>query len=212
VSHRLIFYFDESGKDPNASRNEGGSDLSDGEVLTCIAPVTDFLKRPHVTSSNSIPDPNRTREVRRMGQDSECSRVALIVEDDKELRALAVALLEETDLRVVEASTAEEALHYLNYLADEVVFLFADVCLPSLMSGADLARTVRLKWPWIRTVLTSGAPVEDDLDQALRDVPFMPKPWRALEVLMQAEKAVQTSPFEEAARRSHIDPFGALRA
>jgi CheY-like chemotaxis protein len=35
-----------------------------------------------------------------MGQDIERSRVALIVEDDKELRALAVALLEETDLRV----------------------------------------------------------------------------------------------------------------
>jgi CheY-like chemotaxis protein len=137
---------------------------------------------------------------------------ALIVEDDRELRSLAVALLEETDLRVVEASNAEEALRYLNYLAGDVVFLFADVRLPYSISGVDLARTVKLKWPWIRTVLTSGAPLEEDLDKALRDVPFMPKPWRALEVLVQAEKAVQTSPFEEAARRSHIYPLGALRA
>jgi CheY-like chemotaxis protein len=152
------------------------------------------------------------RETSRMGQGSECTRVALIVEDDRELRALAVALLEETDLRVVEASSAEEALRYLNYLAGDVVFLFADVRLPCPMNGVDLARTVKLRWPWIRTVLTSGAPLEEDLDKALRDVPFMPKPWRALEVLVQAEKAAQTSPFEEAARRSHIHELGALRA
>ena len=109
-----------------------------------------------------------------MGQDAEGTRVALIVEDDKELRALAVALLEETDLRGVEASSAEEALHYLNRNAGEVVFLFADVRLPCLMDGVDLARTARLKWPWIRTVLTSGAPLEEDLDKALRQVRFMP--------------------------------------
>ncbi|MBL0407196.1 response regulator [Microvirga aerilata] len=147
-----------------------------------------------------------------MGQGSEGTHVALLVEDDRELRALAVALLEETDLRVVEASSAEEALRYLNYLAGDVVFLFTDVRLPCPMNGVDLARTVKLRWPWIRTVLTSGAPLEEDLDKALRDVPFMPKPWRALEVLVQAEKAVQTSPFEEAARRSYIYPLGALRA
>jgi CheY-like chemotaxis protein len=147
-----------------------------------------------------------------MGQGSEGTHVALLVEDDRELRALAVALLEETDLRVVEASSAEEALRYLNYLAGDVVFLFTDVRLPCPMNGVDLARTVKLRWPWIRTVLTSGAPLEEDLDKALRDVPFMPKHWRALEVLVQAEKAVQTSPFEEAARRSYIYPLGALRA
>jgi hypothetical protein len=80
------------------------------------------------------------------------------------------------------------------------------------MDGVDLARTVSLKWPWIRTVLTSGAPLEDDLDKALRQVRFIPKPWRALDVLMEAEKAVQKSPFEEAARRSHVETFGIPRA
>ncbi|WP_246205845.1 response regulator [Microvirga arsenatis] len=118
-----------------------------------------------------------------MEQGSEGTGIALIVEDDNELRALAVALLEETDLRVVEASSGEEALHCLKYLAGDVVFLFADVRLPCFMSGVDLARTVRLKWPWIRTVLTSGAPLEEDLDKTLTQVRFMPKPWRALESL-----------------------------
>ncbi|PVE21763.1 response regulator [Microvirga sp. KLBC 81] len=138
-----------------------------------------------------------------MGRDVGCSRVALIVEDDKELRALAVALLEETDLRVVEASSAEEALQCLNYLAGEVAFLFADVRLPCLMSGVDLARTVRLKWPWIRTVLTSDTPLEEELDKALRHVRFMPKPWRPLELLMEAERSAEASRYE--AIMSHPD-------
>jgi CheY-like chemotaxis protein len=126
-----------------------------------------------------------------MGQKIEPRSVALIVEDDFEVRGLAAALLEETDLRVVEAASAEEALNYLRNHAEEVTFLFADVRLPCLMSGVDLARTVRLKWPWVRTVLTSGLPPEEDLRDVPRDVRFMPKPWRALEVLMEAERATQ---------------------
>src|SRR3712207_1191216 len=147
-----------------------------------------------------------------MGQDAECSRIALIVESDKELRALAVALLEETDLRVVEASSAEEALQYLRYNAGDVAFLFSDVNLPRLMDGIDLARTVRLKWPWITTVLTSGTPLEEDLDKALRHVRFMPKPWRPLEVLIEAEKAAASSRYETIVSRTDTEVVRALRA
>jgi CheY-like chemotaxis protein len=118
------------------------------------------------------------------------SRVALIVEDDDDVRGLAAALLEESDLSVVETSSAEEALAYLRDHADDVAFLFADVRLPCLMSGVDLARTVGLKWPRIEMVLTSGAPIEDDeVAKVPREVRYMPKPWRALEVLMAAERA-----------------------
>lgn len=126
-----------------------------------------------------------------MGQRIEPRRVALIVEDDFEVRGLAAALLEETDLSVVETSSAEEALDYLRGHAEDVAFLFADVRLPCLMNGVDLARTVRLKWPWVRTVLTSGLTPEDGLEDMPRDVRFMPKPWRALEVLIEAERAVR---------------------
>src|SRR5918993_3028794 len=97
-----------------------------------------------------------------MGQKIDVSRKALIVEDDTEVRSLAVALLEETDLTIVEASSGEEALDFLHHHADEVAFLFSDVKLPCLMSGVDLTRIVKREWPWISTVLTSGAPLEDN--------------------------------------------------
>ncbi len=147
-----------------------------------------------------------------MGHEDGCTRVALIVEDDTELRALAAALLEETDLRVVEASSAEEALQYLRYNAGDVLFLFSDVNLSRLMDGMDLARTVRLKWPWIRTVLTSDAPLEEDLDKALRHVRFMPKPWRPLEVLIEAEKAAASSRYETIVSHADTEVVRALRA
>lgn len=58
-----------------------------------------------------------------MGQKMEPYHVALIVEDDFEVRGLAAALLEETDLKVVEAASAEEALDYLRRHSEEVAFL-----------------------------------------------------------------------------------------
>jgi CheY-like chemotaxis protein len=153
-----------------------------------------------------IINPNhKLRNAKRMGQRIDVNRKALVVEDDAELRFLAVALLEETDLEIVEASSGEEALQYLHHHGDEVAFLFSDVRLPCLMSGVDLARTVSLKWPWIRTVLTSGAPLEEGSNTALRDVRFMPKPWRALEVLIEAEKASDTHHMVEALSRGHAE-------
>lgn len=124
-----------------------------------------------------------------MGRSAVEPLVALVVEDDTEVRHLAVALLEETDFVVVEASSAEEALDYFRDHAEQVGFLFADVRLPCLMSGVDLARAVRVKWPWVRMVLTSGAPLDDSSQPVPRDVRFMPKPWRALDVLVEAERA-----------------------
>jgi CheY-like chemotaxis protein len=171
-----------------------------------------FSNRLHINSFDSMPDPDRKWEASRMGQGSECIRVALIVEDDNDLRALAVALLEETELRVVEASSAEQALQYLRYNAGDVAFLFSDVKLPCVMDGVDLARTVRLKWPWIRTLLTSSAPLEENLDKVLKQVHFMPKPWRPLEVLIEAEKATASSRYKTIVAHPDTEVVRALRA
>jgi len=115
--------------------------------------------------------------------------VALIVEDDPEVRELAAALLEETDLDVVEVESAEAALNCLQERGGEVAMLFADVRLPGAMDGIQLAKAACKLWPTVRVVLTSGA-----ADARLNDLPdcvtFMPKPWRGLDVLIQAEKAV----------------------
>ena len=125
-----------------------------------------------------------------MGQLARDPHVALIVEDETEVRQFAATLLEETDLDVVETSSAEEALHYLEHHGRDVALLFADVRLPCLMNGVDLARKVKHRWPWVRTILTSGAPLDREADDMPRGVRFMLKPWRPLEVLMEAERVL----------------------
>lgn len=115
--------------------------------------------------------------------------LALIVEDDPDVRALAAILLEETPLDVVEVESAEAALDCLQERGGEVALMFADVRLPGEMDGVQLAKAACKLWPTVRIVLTSGDPdaVSDDLPEC---VTFMPKPWRGLDVLVQAEKAI----------------------
>ena len=115
--------------------------------------------------------------------------LALIVEDDPDVRDLAAALLEETPLDVVEVETAEAALECLQERGGEVAMMFADIRLPGEMDGVQLAKAASPLWPTVRVVLTSGDPgaVSEELPDC---VTFMPKPWRGLDVLVQAEKAI----------------------
>jgi CheY-like chemotaxis protein len=114
--------------------------------------------------------------------------MALIVEDDPLVRELAAALLEESNLRVVECEDAEEALATICKHSDDIALIFADVRLPGLLDGVDLALRVKVLWPRITMLVTTGFP--GDRVQALPDnVVYMPKPWLALDVLRQAARA-----------------------
>jgi CheY-like chemotaxis protein len=114
--------------------------------------------------------------------------IALIVEDDQTVRSLAAALLEESDLHVVECEDAEQALAALCKHGENIALIFADVRLPGLLDGVDLALRVKVLWPRILMLVTTGYP--GDRMQALPDnVVYMPKPWLPLDVLRQAEQA-----------------------
>jgi DNA-binding NtrC family response regulator len=112
--------------------------------------------------------------------------IALVVEDDAAVRELATAVLEETDLGVIACESAEDALSVLERGDVTVALLFADVRLPGAMDGVSLAKAVGRRWPDVRVIVTSGARGDVALpDRAV----FMQKPWRALDVLVQAERA-----------------------
>ena len=115
------------------------------------------------------------------------ARIALVVEDDPDVRSLAATLIEETDLDVVEEDSAEAALAFLKANARSVALLFADIRLRR-MDGVELARIVKRDWPWIRVLVTSGNP-GDRLGDLPRGAKYMQKPWRALDVLIEAERA-----------------------
>ncbi len=112
--------------------------------------------------------------------------VALVVEDDAAIRDLATAVLEETDLGVIACENAEDALSVLERDDVTVALLFADIRLPGAMDGVTLAKAVERRWPDVRVIVTSGGKQDVSLP---RGAVFMQKPWRALDVLVQAERA-----------------------
>ncbi len=114
--------------------------------------------------------------------------VALVVENDDAVRNLASAVLEETDLDVIACASAEAAISVLERADVNVALLFADVGLEGQMDGLALARTVEQRWPKVRMVVTSGSAGDRNVSLPRRAV-FMPKPWRAFDVLVQADKA-----------------------
>jgi CheY-like chemotaxis protein len=118
------------------------------------------------------------------------SRVALVVEDEQETRDLAESVLEETDLRVIGCDNAEKALSYLQEHGGDVALVFADIRLAGAMDGMQLARAIATLWPCTRLVVTSGVDLDpgDDLPEG---AVFIPKPWRAFDVLKEADRATR---------------------
>jgi CheY-like chemotaxis protein len=114
-------------------------------------------------------------------------RLALVVEDDPQIRALAETLLEETELDVVGCDSAEAALAVLQARGGDVALVFADVRLAGEMDGLQLARAVATLWPRARLVVTSGHGIRrPDLPS---EAVFIAKPWRPFDVLVEAERA-----------------------
>jgi DNA-binding NtrC family response regulator len=124
-----------------------------------------------------------------MGQAPQKRRAVLIVEDDAELRSLMAALFEDEQVDTIECESAEAALATLLIGGREVAVIFADVRLRGVMDGIDLAREVKMRWPLLPVILTSGHPCER-IGELPPGVAYMPKPWQPLKVLIAAEQAL----------------------
>jgi len=131
-----------------------------------------------------------------MGQAQQKHRAVLIVEDDAELRHLTAALFEDEaalfeDEKVdtIECESAEAALAVMLIGGREIAMVFADVRLRGVMDGIDLAHEVKMRWPLLPVILTSGHPRER-VGKLPPGVAYMPKPWQPLNVLIAAEQAL----------------------
>lgn len=123
-----------------------------------------------------------------MGQSKPLRQMALIVEDDEQQRDLVATLFEETEFEVVSCESAEAALSVMETHGKRVSVIFTDVWLSGILDGVDLARMAKNRWPDVSVLVTSGAGGER-LDYLPKGAVFMPKPWRALDVLVEAERA-----------------------
>lgn len=83
----------------------------------------------------------------------------LVVEDDPRLRRVTLSRLESLGYRALEADAAASAIELLGK-HPEVDLIFADLLLPGELSGIELAKRVRARYPGMCIVLTSGYAAE----------------------------------------------------
>ena len=118
--------------------------------------------------------------------------VILVVEDEPLLRLNAMSLLEDAGHTVVEAANAAEAILILERRTD-IQIVFTDINMPGSMDGLKLVEAVRLRWPPVLLIVTSGknALRDSDLPEGGQ---FIPKPYRSAQVLSMIEKLAVWSP------------------
>jgi len=103
--------------------------------------------------------------------------LVLIVEDEPLLRLLAVSLIEEAGFDTLEASSADQAIAFLETDA-HIQIVFTDIDLPGGMDGMRLAAEIRDRWPPIELILTSGHVKVSDAELLARGH-FFSKPYDA---------------------------------
>jgi len=79
----------------------------------------------------------------------------LIVEDNAEVGEFARQLLDDLGFKTCLATNAQRALAILEERAGDFDFVFSDVVMPGV-SGLELGRRIRGRWPKLPVVLTSG--------------------------------------------------------
>ena len=109
--------------------------------------------------------------------------VALVVEDDQSQRAMVSMLLEETDIQVIQCESGEAAELVLEKVGGCLCMMFTDVNLAGRMTGAELATKAGQRFPSLRVVVTSAKNPPALPEGTI----FMPKPWRPLDVVREAE-------------------------
>ncbi|WP_338770441.1 PAS domain S-box protein [Massilia sp. METH4] len=106
----------------------------------------------------------------------------LIVEDDQLVMAVACDLFETMGYEVHTAPDGVAALRLLEQHGTEVGVdvLFTDLMMPNGMTGLDLAREVRRRWPQVKIIIASGYPQQAAQDQPadLDEFDFVGKPYR----------------------------------
>ncbi|OBU61201.1 hybrid sensor histidine kinase/response regulator [Stenotrophomonas maltophilia] len=85
----------------------------------------------------------------------------LVAEDNDDVRAYTVDALRQLGYRVLEAHDGPSALRLLERPDARIDLLFSDIVMPG-MSGWELGREVRERWPEVAILFTSGYPRDHD--------------------------------------------------
>src|SRR3954454_21284644 len=136
----------------------------------------------HPCDSVGLKAQHATSEQAQLMQREACSRpVVLVVEDEVLLRWTTVSVIDETGFTASEAGSAVEAISILERRSD-VWAVVTDVQMPGSIDGLKLAHLIRVRWPNVKVIVTSGQLKlrEDDVPAGCR---YLHKPYNPSQLI-----------------------------
>jgi signal transduction histidine kinase/CheY-like chemotaxis protein len=113
----------------------------------------------------------------------------LVVEDDDEVAALTVEMINQLGYDTTRVASAEAALGALaNRRSVDIVF--SDIMMPGRMDGVELAQEIRRRRPELPVLLTSGYAEGARRNAGAQEIKIIPKPYR-IDELRDALAAVR---------------------
>jgi CheY-like chemotaxis protein len=102
----------------------------------------------------------------------------LVVEDEFLIRAMLSDYLQECGFKVLEGSTADEAVTIIENIDLQIDLVLTDIRMPGSMDGFGLARWIRRNRPGMYVILTSGdAKKADAAKELCENTAFFEKPY-----------------------------------
>ncbi len=114
----------------------------------------------------------------------------LLAEDEPLLRELGETILRQAGYTVITAPSTEEIKTLLTTYSGKIDLLLTDVVMPG-MSGPELVRIVRERWPKIRVLYMSGY-ADDEIEDLDRDAGFLQKPFTPSDLTAKIAEVLAT--------------------
>jgi signal transduction histidine kinase len=129
------------------------------------------------------------------------SGTLLVVEDNAAVRGFARDALEHLGYRVLTAGTGREALELCELCEAGIDLVITDVIMPGI-SGPELARRLRGRWPATRVLYASGYTGDVLFDQGriATDAPVLAKPYTLAQLGRAVREALDVAPAPEPKR------------
>ena len=147
--------------------------------------VTIYLPRSHAPLA--APSPEDT-----VPYQAAAGETVLVVEDNPDVRNVAVSLLEELGYQTIAVETASDALDVLA-AGKPVSLVFSDVVLPGQIDGLTLARLVKERHPGAPIVLTTGYSKVFEADP---EFPVLRKPYQISALGRVLHEALHATPTQ----------------
>jgi DNA-binding NtrC family response regulator len=133
-------------------------------------------------------DIGRTHRVSTRETNSAVRETVLVVEDEVLARMVIAQYLRDCDYKVIEASTADEALIILLERDIIVDIVFSDVEMPGSMDGFALSTWIRRNRPGLDVILAGSVPRAANAAAELCDADSVPKPYEPQSVVDQIRR------------------------